>query len=103
MAGRPTRPARSVRPKCIDGLGAVPPAPTFTEKEDWQYDIVNGSRSWVCRDVNNEREFLLEVEANGASRAQKTMLATKRTTAIKDCCKPELKSADIKRFSEEHP
>ncbi len=70
---------------------------------DWQYDIVNGSRSWVCRDVNNEREFLLEVEANGASRAQKTMLATKRTTAIKDYCKPELKSADIKRFLEEHP
>lgn len=68
---------------------------------DWQYSVRKGTRVWVCQD--DERIFRLSVAQDDTSIAEKTMIASGRTTKIKEYCKPSIKSSDIKRFLEENP
>lgn len=68
---------------------------------DWQYSVKNGTRVWVCQD--NERSFQLSVAQDDTSVAEKKMILSGRTTKIKEYCKSDIKSSDIKRFLDENP
>jgi serine/threonine protein kinase len=65
------------------------------DRLDWEFSADATGRTWVRRE--EDREYRLTVDQDGASLAEKTTPSGRRTR-IKDYCKDSITSTEIRRF-----
>lgn len=100
----PDRLRRAIR-KCLEpnpadrfqaAIEAANELAQIDERLDWQFSKEDGKRVWTKTD--NERQYNLTVDANGASVAEKIMLGSGRRTRIAPYCSDSITSRDIRKF-----